>query len=379
MRNRHLTLLVSILLATFLVAGCSGPRQVTKAETDQFNAISAKIAEAENMTPKSARVCCPKELAAAKANLDSARHEAVEYWETPAAYIVKADKSADVVLDNTKKCQPPIVKYSAAPATISPGQCATLTWSSQNVQKAEIDQEVGAVPASGSKQVCPAKTTDYILTATGTGGKVSETATVTVAAAPKVIPVVAAAPVTASISATPAYVYAGGCTTLSWSTQNATEAEIDQGVGKVGPSGSKQVCPTDNTTYAITAGGSVKATTTVPVYKRTTLQINFDSNKAVIRKADLPELQKGIDFVKKYPDTKVSVVGYTDSRGSDKANLKLSQQRADAVKKYLVDNGHVKADMISAEGRGEADPVGDNKTKEGQFKNRRVEIREQAK
>ncbi|HLN90394.1 MAG TPA: hypothetical protein VK429_00885, partial [Patescibacteria group bacterium] len=176
MRNRHLILLVSILLATFLVAGCSGPRQVTKAETDQFNAISKKIAEAEGMTPKSAKVCAPKELAAAKANLDAARHEAVEYWETPNQYIVAADKSADVVVAKTKACQPPIVKYSAAPAEIAPGQCSTLTWSLQNTQKAEIDQEVGAVPASGSKQVCPTKTTDYILTATGTGGTVSETA-----------------------------------------------------------------------------------------------------------------------------------------------------------------------------------------------------------
>jgi OOP family OmpA-OmpF porin len=49
------------------------------------------------------------------------------------------------------------------------------------------------------------------------------------------------------------------------------------------------------------------------------------------------------------------------------------------VKKYLVDKGAVKPDMIVAEGRGEAEPVGDNKTKEGQFLNRRVEIREQPK
>jgi OOP family OmpA-OmpF porin len=83
--------------------------------------------------------------------------------------------------------------------------------------------------------------------------------------------------------------------------------------------------------------------------------------------------------VKKYPDTKVSVVGFTDSRGDENYNMKLSQRRADAVKKYLVDSGNVKADMIAAEGRGEADPVGDNKTKDGQFQNRRVEIREQAK
>jgi flagellar motor protein MotB len=44
-----------------------------------------------------------------------------------------------------------------------------------------------------------------------------------------------------------------------------------------------------------------------------------------------------------------------------------------------VENGHVKAENITSEGKGKADPVGDNKTKEGQFQNRRVEIREQAR
>jgi outer membrane protein OmpA-like peptidoglycan-associated protein len=314
MRNRHLILLLSLLLATFLVAGCSGPRQVTKAETDQFNAISAKIAEAENMTPKSARVCAPKELAAAKANLDGARHEATEYWETPDQYIVAAGKSADVVLDNTKKCQPPIVKYSAAPAEIPPGKCATLTWSSQNVQKAEIDQDVGAVAASGSKEVCPTKTTEYMLTATGTGGTVSETATVTVKAPPPPPPPPAVAPVVVPVVA--------------------------------------------------------------PKAAMVTLRVNFDTNKYTIRPADLAELQKAIEFAKKNPDAKIHVVGYTDSTGSAKLNQKLSENRAESVKKYLVGEGPIAGEKITSEGKGAADPVGDNKTKEGKFLNRRVEIRE---
>ena len=162
MRNRHLMLLVSILLATFLVAGCNSPyRALTKGETDQVSAISKKITEAEGMTPKSAKVCAPKELAAAYVNLDVARHEATENWERAQPYFDTANKSADAVVAKTKACQPPIVKYSAAPAVISKGQCSTLTWSLQNTQKAEIDQEVGAVPASGSKQVCP--TTDHRL------------------------------------------------------------------------------------------------------------------------------------------------------------------------------------------------------------------------
>jgi len=310
MRNRHLILLVSILLATFLVAGCGSHRALTKGETDQANAITAKIAEAENMTPKGARECVPKELAAAKANLDAARHEATEEWETAQPYFVTADKSADLVVAKTKACQPPVLQYSASPATIFPGECSTLTWSAKNVQKAEIDQEVGAVPPSGTKQVCPTKTTDYIFTATGTGGTVSETATVTVTPRP---PPPAVAPVVAPV---------------------------------VTPKAAEEV----------------------------TLHVNFDTNKYTIRPADLAELQKAVDFAKKNPDAKFHVVGYTDSRGSDKHNQKLSENRAESVKKYLVGEA-IAPEKITSEGKGKADPVGDNKTKEGQFQNRRVVLK----
>jgi len=312
MRNRHLILLLSLLLATFLVAGCSGPRQVTKGETDQFNAISGKIAQAEGME-KGAKICAPKELAIAMADLEGARHEAVEYWETPNQYIVTADKSADTLVAKTKACQPPVVKFSADPAEISPGKCANLTWSSKNVQKAEIDQDVGAVAASGSKEVCPKETTPYILTATGTGGKVSETATVTVKAPPPPPPPVVA-PVVVPVVA--------------------------------------------------------------PKAAMVTLRVNFDTNKYTIRPADLAELQKAIEFAKKNPDAKIHVVGYTDSTGSAKLNQKLSENRAEAVKKYLVGEGPIAGEKITSEGKGAADPVGDNKTKEGKFLNRRVEIRE---
>jgi outer membrane protein OmpA-like peptidoglycan-associated protein len=68
------------------------------------------------------------------------------------------------------------------------------------------------------------------------------------------------------------------------------------------------------------------------------------------------------------------VVGYTDSRGSDKNNQKLSENRAESVKKYLVGEA-IAPEKITSEGKGKADPVGDNKTKEGQFQNRRVVLK----
>lgn len=120
--------------------------------------------------------------------------------------------------------------------------------------------------------------------------------------------------------------------------------------------------------------GKARAPAARKVIDRLTLHINFDTDEAIIRKADVPELQKAIDFVKKYPDSKFSVEGYTDDRGSDEYNLKLSERRAQAVKKYLEDNGHVKADRITAVGKGKADPIGDNATEKGRFQNRRVEV-----
>ena len=183
-----------------------------------------------------------------------------------------------------------------------------------------------------------------------------------------------------SLSADPSSIVEGECSTLTWSSSNATGATIDHGVGKVDPNGSTKVCPKATTPYMISAtgeGGSRTAATTVTVASRVidrlTLHINFDTNKSDIRKADIPELEKAVAFVKKYPGSKVAVEGYTDNRGSDKYNLALSERRAQAVKKYLVDKGE-KGDRITATGKGKANPVGDNKTKQGQFQNRRVEV-----
>jgi hypothetical protein len=69
----------------------------------------------------------------------------------------------------------------------------------------------------------------------------------------------------------------------------------------------------------------------------------------------------------------IEVAGHTDSMGSDAYNMKLSQQRAGAVRNFLISKG-VAADRLTAKGYGESQPVADNATREGRIQNRRVEL-----
>ena len=187
-------------------------------------------------------------------------------------------------------------------------------------------------------------------------------------------------PTTVSVSASPSSVHEGQCTTLTWSSSNASSVSIDPAVGRVTSSGSQQVCPDRTTEYTISAMGVAEtrtASTTVTVIPkvidRMTIHVNFDFNKATIRKPDDADLQKAIDFIRKYPEAKISLEGYTDNIGSDAYNLKLSEKRADAVKEYLVKHG-INGARIRTAGHGKADPVATNSTEAGRFQNRRVEI-----
>jgi OOP family OmpA-OmpF porin len=110
------------------------------------------------------------------------------------------------------------------------------------------------------------------------------------------------------------------------------------------------------------------------VIDRLTIHVNFDFDKSVIRKVDLAELKKAVEFVRKYPGSKVQVEGHTDGIGTEQYNQKLSERRAEAVRQYLIKEGGVEPGNISAIGYGKTKPVADNKTKEGRAENRRDEI-----
>lgn len=101
--------------------------------------------------------------------------------------------------------------------------------------------------------------------------------------------------------------------------------------------------------------------------------ILFDVNKASL-KADLKtSLAKVAGILSVYQQFNVSIEGNTDNTGSAEHNMKLSQQRADNVKNFLVEQG-IDAGRLTAKGLGMTMPIADNKTKEGRQKNRRVDL-----
>ena len=112
-----------------------------------------------------------------------------------------------------------------------------------------------------------------------------------------------------------------------------------------------------------------------PVSEKVTFAADafFDFGKSTLK----PEAREKLDdLVSKTKDVNLEViiaVGHTDSVGSDAYNQKLSVARAESVKKYLVSKG-IETNRVYTEGKGEKQPVADNKTAEGRAKNRRVEI-----
>ncbi len=101
--------------------------------------------------------------------------------------------------------------------------------------------------------------------------------------------------------------------------------------------------------------------------------IVFDYNKATIKPESMGELNRIVAFMTEDKEIRFEIGGHTDSDGDDAYNLKLSQQRADAVKAKLVSMG-IDAARFTTKGYGETKPVSDNTTPEGKANNRRVEF-----
>jgi len=212
---------------------------------------------------------------------------------------------------------PPTCELTASPKEIEKCNSTILKLTtSGKVQSAVLD---GAqiVPAGGTITVSPASTTKYTAEVFGSGGSSTCSATVTVTSPPPPPP---------------------------------------------------PLCPTP------------PAPPAAKVIDRLTIHVNFDFDKSDIRKADMAELKKASDFVRKYRGAKVKLEGHTDGKGTEEYNQKLSERRAEAVRQYLITEGAVEKAMISTTGYGKLRPIAPNKTKdgkdnpEGRSENRRVEV-----
>jgi outer membrane protein OmpA-like peptidoglycan-associated protein len=105
-------------------------------------------------------------------------------------------------------------------------------------------------------------------------------------------------------------------------------------------------------------------------------QVQFKTGSAVILPISDDLLRQVAGVLAEHPEiTKVEVQGHTDNRGGKNYNRKLSQKRADAVRKWLVNYGQVDSGRLSSHGYGMEEPTSDNTTSEGRQKNRRVQFK----
>lgn len=103
--------------------------------------------------------------------------------------------------------------------------------------------------------------------------------------------------------------------------------------------------------------------------------IKFKVGKAVLDVAKCETTLKTVGtIIRTFPGYLVQIDGHTDNVGKAKANKTLSQKRAEAVRAYLISKEKIPAKRLAAKGFGDTQPIADNKTKEGQEKNRRVDF-----
>ncbi len=285
----------------------------------------------------------------------------------------------------------PTSTLSVSPETVAKGQAATLNWSSQNTTGCTIQPGIGAVQTSGSMTVTPAESTTYALSCTGQGGSTSSSAGLNVAQ-PAPPPVLDSdkdgVPDTLDkCPNTPAGVKVDkdGCPLDS--DRDGVADYLDKCPDTpAGAAVDTNGCPLDSDRDGVAdyldkcpgtpAGDKVDAKgCTLPVElpcQSIKLDIEFDTNKADIKPAYHDELKKVGDTLKKYPGATAVIEGHTDDVGSNAANLKLSDRRANSVRTYIIENFGIQADRIAAKGYGEEKPIATNKTAAGRKANRRV-------
>ena len=202
-----------------------------------------------------------------------------------------------------------------------------------------------------------------------------------------------AAQPTVTLNASPGAVKSGDTVTLSWTSTDATDLDIEPGVGKVAVQGSTPVNPTESTSYTVTAtgpGGTATASARVTVgaapvesaapsanpslselFEQNVRDAFFDFNKSDIRADARENLAKTAEFLRSYKQIRVTIEGHCDERGSTEYNIGLGERRAQAAKNYLISLG-ISADRMDTVSWGKERPFCDEHTEQCWQENRRA-------
>jgi peptidoglycan-associated lipoprotein len=197
---------------------------------------------------------------------------------------------------------------------------------------------------------------------------------------------------TVTLKASTVQIKPGDSVTLSWTSTDATDLGLAPGIGKVAAEGSVPVTPTQSTTYTITAsgpGGTASASANITVsgpeeapgpaasagldqlFQANVKDAFFDFNKSDIRADAREALLKTAEFLRSYPQIRVSIEGHCDERGSTEYNLGLGQRRAQAARDYLVSLG-IPAERMETVSWGKERPFCQQSSEECWQQNRRA-------
>jgi len=215
----------------------------------------------------------------------------------------------------------PTVTLRADTSTITRGAAITLTWESRNAATVDIQPGIGSVTpvGAGSRQVTPASSLTYEITAVGPGGRAGDTLRITVNDPP---------PPAATTSR-------GGDAVAPPAALNLTAQQI---------------------------------------FDRDMKPINFDYDKSDIREDQKGKLQTATNYLKQNATVRLTIEGNADERGSEEYNLALGDRRANAVKQYLVSQG-IAENRLSSVSYGEERPVCSAQTEDCFEQNRRAAFR----
>jgi peptidoglycan-associated lipoprotein len=219
-----------------------------------------------------------------------------------------------------------------------------------------------------------------------------------VAAPPPPPPPLPPAAPTVTLTAEPSTVEKGQSVTLSWTSQNATDLDLQPGVGKVQAQGSTTATPDDSTTYTLTVTGpggtataTARVTVTIPpppppppppvmevneeeLFDKQVKDAYFDYDKSNIRPDAEQALNADGSFLKDHAGVKFTIEGHCDERGSEEYNLGLGDRRATAAKNFLTNLG-VSADRMSTISYGKTRPVCTESNEECWQQNRHAHFR----